>query len=282
MLGFVNFVLVVAVVQNADRVEIHEDARIEIVGGERALANMTGRGYGECSPKNPAGCLVCTPGQKGGRSIEGYTLTPVDFPGNTEYMLQLQSGQTIPVVLPAVPVNDRGMGVPKNAAGGNCFIFSTHQVGGGKGGGTPSQVPGQSPDLVAKYGNSPVLKPANIDAEGVEEALRREGAVFLGRTAEDFKSLGELEVQEGVRYYIVAVFILPHDDYHFWGLWNSGWFSTPSLISSNVMDRGSGYETTPVKHCPTEGVFMSLRKEGRTYSDKMGGFYLFPCKKEKC
>ena len=47
MLGFVNLVLVVAVVQNADRVEIHEDARIEIVRGERALANVTGRGYGK-------------------------------------------------------------------------------------------------------------------------------------------------------------------------------------------------------------------------------------------
>jgi len=225
--------------------------------GFRASADENATsGYPTC-PKG-GGCLQCP-----FREWRGYSLTPGQ--DENHYVFATKQGQKVPVVLPTQGYHGEG-------GSKNCFAYATHQL---------YQTPGESTALVAKYGgHSPVLRPHDVTWENFQEAMRREEAIFIGRTTLEMKNLKDLPVVEGRSYYIVAAFLTPNEEYHFWGLWNNGWYCVSSKISAVAMDMG--YFTKPEKQCPTGSMWMQMKNKNPKYSDKIGGFYLFPCRGDEC
>eukprot|EP00404_Azadinium_spinosum_P001878 CAMPEP_0180429000 /NCGR_PEP_ID=MMETSP1036_2-20121128/7129_1 /TAXON_ID=632150 /ORGANISM="Azadinium spinosum, Strain 3D9" /LENGTH=261 /DNA_ID=CAMNT_0022434659 /DNA_START=75 /DNA_END=858 /DNA_ORIENTATION=+ len=204
--------------------------------GENASATV---GYATCPGK---GCIACT------ATWLGYSLKSVD---ETHYIMQVKDGTKIPVVLPIQTFGGEG-------GSKNCFAYATHQL---------YQIPAGSAALVAQYGLSPVTRPADVSEETFEEAMRREEAIFLGRETKDLQNLKELAIVKDRSYYLVAVFLTPGDEYHFWGLWNNGWYCVSSKISAVAQDMG--YFSKPSKQCPTGSMWTQMQKKNAKYSNKM-------------
>jgi len=173
-------------------------------------------------------------------------------------------GQKIKIAMPQQKF--KGEGGSKN-----CFAYATHQS---------YQIPAQSPTLVEKYGDSPILRPHEVSNEGLHVAMDREEAIFIGRTSDIIKEelSKELPIVEGRSYYIVAVFVTPGEEYHFWGLWNNGWYCVSSKISAVAQDLG--YFSNPSKQCPMGSVFTLMKSKNPKYSPDLGGFWLFPCRSQ--
>lgn len=238
------------------------------VGADSMAANGT-VGINKCCKKcmNNAGCLECK------KKYLGYTLkqNAGDFTAsggkkNEQYVMKTKFGQKIKIALPSQKF--KGEGGSKN-----CFAYATHQN---------YQIPAQSDSLVKKYGNSPILKPHEVTNEGLHVAMQREEAIFIGRTSEMLKEelSKELPVKEGQSYYIVAVLVTPYEEYHFWGLWNNGWYCVSSKISAVAQDLG--YFSSQSKQCPMGSVFSLMKHKNPKYNPDLGGFWLFPCRTESC
>lgn len=176
---------------------------------------------------------------------------------------------------------------PLRAAGevgsANCFGFATHQYDPK----CPDPMPGMTKKKVGQKGkvagSSPLSKSQNINQKGMDEAMEKDGAIFLGRTADDFAALKdkELPIKKGQWYYIVMVVMQVGSEYHFWGLWNDGWRCTPSLISATVKSHLE-IKRTVNKLCPSSQSWNAVRmhESAIKYDDDKGGIYLYPCKGE--
>lgn len=206
------------------------------------------------------GCLICK------EKSFGYTLEPdPDVQDKVHYRLTISDGQQISLVLPKFSHFNNGAGKK------NCFAFATHQL---------YQTPAGSPTLVGEYGLSPVTAPADVTEENFMEAMRREEAIFLGRETSDLAQLKQLPVVEGRSYYLVAAFLTPREEYHFWGLWNNGWYCVSSKISAVPQDMGHFSEAKDL--CPTGSMWKLMKAKNVKYSKKLGGYFLFPCRGEEC
>jgi len=190
---------------------------------------------------------------------------------DTHYTLTLPGGQKVKVVMPQMNNKERGATGSKN-----CFALATHQKyqipgdGKAKGLGAPSWFTGESP----------VNMPGDINPDSLAEAMRLEEAVFLGREDEQLKEAKNVSgLVEGRSYYIVAVLYEPME-YHFWGLWNNGWYCTSAKVGK-ILELD--WFAKPEQQCMSRSIFTSMRK-GKSYSPDHGGFYLFPCRggEEKC
>merc|ERR1719408_1029880 len=122
--------------------------------------------------------------------------------------------------------------------------------------------------MVAKYGRSPVTRPHEVTEENFAEAMRREEAIFLGRETKDLQKLKALPTVKGRSYYIVAAFITPREEFHFWGLWNNGWYCVSSKISAVAQDMGAF--SKPSKQCPTGSMWTQMKNKNPKYNDKIG------------
>jgi len=212
-----------------------------------------------------AGCISCN------KKYLGYTLemNNGEIPSSEgdpeeQFVMTTAFGQKIKIAMPQQKF--KGEGGSKN-----CFAYATHQS---------YQIPAQSPTLVEKYGDSPILRPHEVSNEGLHVAMDREEAIFIGRTSDIIKEelSKELPIVEGRSYYIVAVFVTPGEEYHFWGLWNNGWYCVSSKISAVAQDLG--YFSNPSKQCPMGSVFTLMKSKNPKYSPDLGGFWLFPCRSQ--
>jgi len=224
---------------------------------ERGNSSLLGvnPNFNKCDKTDITGCIACD----GKRSIT-LTRNLHSKKPYSQYTLVAQDGGIARVKLPIMSSKERGF-----ASSRNCFAFATHQN---------YQVPGNHPTIVAARGNSPVHEVNEISAATLEQAMELEGAIWLGRNSDHFKQLelGQKVVTETV-YYLVAALVTP-EEYHFWGLWNNGWYSVTSKTSGIPKDVGT-YQNVGLR-CPGHELFTEFWKEGY-YSDQ-GGFYLFPCR----
>lgn len=202
----------------------------------------------------------------------------------SHYQLTLKKGQVINITMPKIVQTSGEEHCPPGkgecylwgkATGEvsrrNCFGFSTHNDYG-----IPAGGPG-------RRGKSPVNMPSDSSAANVAKAMKIEGAIFLGHDNIKEK-LPEKEIDHNKRYYIVAVYIQPGQEYHFHGLFANGWFWTSSKISGNVFNYYAQKEYPNLEEqCPSGSMFKKM-KASKGYSDTLGGFYLFPCneKIERC
>jgi len=237
--------------------------------GAHTVAANGSAGTKKCCAKcmQNAGCLECK------KTYLGYTLelNGGTLPAGTgdpleQFVMTTKKGQKIKIALPQQKF--KGEGGSKN-----CFAYATRQS---------YQIPAQSPSLVAKYGDSPILKPHEVSDEGLHVAMEREEAIFIGRTSGMLKDTlsKKLPLVDGRSYYIVAVFVTPGEEYHFWGLWNNGWYCVSSKISAVAQDLG--YFSDNSKQCPMGSVFTMMKAKNPKYNPDMGGFWLFPCRTESC
>eukprot|EP00929_Paragymnodinium_shiwhaense_P043693 TRINITY_DN22449_c0_g1_i2.p1 TRINITY_DN22449_c0_g1~~TRINITY_DN22449_c0_g1_i2.p1 ORF type:complete len:251 (+),score=38.29 TRINITY_DN22449_c0_g1_i2:74-826(+) len=202
------------------------------VASKEADSNSTYSGYPSCPGK---GCIECT------AKWLGYTLTEA---GDTNhYLLTTQAGQQVPIVLPTQTF--KGEGGSKN-----CFAYATHQK---------YQTPASSEWHIEKYGESPVYWPGKITWKSFQRAMKRERAIYLGRTTKELQEMKDLPVDEGTSYLIIAAFITPREEYHFWGLWNHGWYCVSSKISS--LPQNMGYFKNPSKQCMTGSMWTQMRNK---------------------
>jgi len=187
-----------------------------------------------------------------------YTLKRIKDSPN-QYVFEDQYGGQALVNLPT-------MKRTKAKAGGrNCFAFATRQ---------DYMTPGDHPALVKKHGNSPVHVPSDINEKNFQAAMKLEGAIFLGRNDDQMKKVSIADkVVEGRVYYLVVALITPGDEFHFWGLWNTGWYSVSSLISAVIEPIGN-----VAHHCPSGKIFTTVRAKNVHYNRDKGGFFLFPCR----
>lgn len=220
--------------------------------------------------------IECYPGKQPSRVYytPTYRLTKVgdgdEYYEGSHYRLILKSGQQVEISMPKI-VRSPGEGryTLKQATGEvserNCFGFATHSSYG-----IPAGGPGNR-------GKSPLNMPSDSTPENVAKAMELEGAIYLGRTNIVEKLLED--VNPAQRYYIVAVYIQQKKEYHFHALFANGWHWTSSKISGEVFSAGMNNDAIQ-KQCPGGSIF-KLMKASKSYSDSLGGFYLYPCK-EKC
>jgi len=196
----------------------------------------------------------------------------------SHYQLTLKSGQQIKILMPKIAQDSDeancGTGIGKcylwsQATGEvnkrNCFAFATHNG---------YQIPAGGP---GREGKSPLNMPAYSSAANVAKAMKIEGAIYLGHNL-IVDQVNQTELRPDARYYIVAVYIQPGQEYHFHGLFANGWFWTSSKISGNVFKYEAQTEYPHLEEqCPSGSMFKKM-KANPSYSDKLGGFYLFPCR----
>jgi len=246
------------------RAVVDDAAAVDASLAEDAEASLARQrmGYDQCPG---SGCLKC-PVQSIGRFARNWKLEPQKLNNRKQekYTLTVypkEGGeQEIPVRLPLWnPLSGEG-------GRGNCFAFATHR---------DYQTPAGTAAHEEYFGSqSPILRPHEVTPENFDEAMRREGAIFLGRDGDDFLEVGTLDTVPGRQYYIVAVFLTPGEEYHFWGLWNNGWYMVSSKISATVADLG--YVSKPENLCPRSGIWAQMRAKNMKYNQKLGGIYLFP------
>jgi hypothetical protein len=215
-----------------------------------------------------AGCLICKKMASLGYNLQlnNGELHASGGDSNEQFVMTTASKQKIKIAMPTQKFNGEG-------GSKNCFAYATHQR---------YQIPAQSPTLVEKYGDSPILRPHEVSNEGLHVAMDREEAIYIGRTSNSIKKelSKDLPVKEGQSYYIVAVFVTPGEEYHFWGLWNNGWYCVSSKISAVAQDLG--YFSKPSKQCPMGSIFTLMKSKNPKYNPDLGGFWLFPCRTESC
>jgi len=217
--------------------------------------------------KDLRGCVNCDTMDRYGYTLFRRTDDPVKNK-TSRYILTAKGGGTAQVRLPAISSDEA-----KKAAGRNCFGFATHQA---------YTAPGDLPSLVSEHGNSPVHNVNDVNADNFRAAMELEGAIWLGRDDAQLQSMALTgKVKADTEYYLVAA-ILKGGEYHFWGLWNNGWYATPSLTSAKVDDLGelptTGYHGAS-RNCPSWHIFEKFLTKGSNFWHDQGGFYLFPLRK---
>lgn len=206
------------------------------------------------------------------------TETDKSYKGS-HYQLTLKSGQHIKITMPKI-VQESGPSYCGTSKGKcylwgqatgevskrNCFAFATHN-----GYGIPAGGPGRE-------GTSPVNMPSDSSQANVAAALSIEKAIYLGHDIVDQVPADQLDPDK--RYYIVAVYIQPGEEYHFQGLFANGWFWTTSKISGKVINYEPQKEFPNLEEqCPSGSMYKKMLSN-KGYSAKLGGFYLFPCRRE--
>lgn len=269
MVVFAIIFLLSPVPSRAARYEILDDADI-YANGTLSFTPGDATNSNKCRKGDESGCLQCdatiAPSKrKVDFSTYGYTLTR-DAGSWTKYTLSAQDGGTAHLNLPILnSLQAAGEGSERN-----CFAMATHQA---------YLTPGEHGAIVKIHGNSPVHMPSDVTDANLKRALELEEAIFLGRTDEELKHMTlKGKVEDGRVYYVVAVLLEPGSEYHFWGLWNNGWYCVASQISPLLVDLGHQSHVSDL--CPRAAVFTQLVKKGTKYNGKMGGFYLFPCRGE--
>lgn len=193
----------------------------------------------------------------------GFSLHRADWDSpRWQYELTLPSKQKIPVILRRfAKIGHDEDGFRFNVGSGNCFAFATHQK---------RQTPGSGGGK-----KSPVDRPYDVNQRTFLKAMKMEGAIFLGRDLSQIKVPFE-SVDPSKKYYFVAG-LLKWEEYHFWGLFDNGWWNKPSKVGKVY-----GANIKLENSCPTTSMFnrLTMTHGGpKKYRQKEGGYFLFPCKK---
>jgi hypothetical protein len=175
---------------------------------------------------------------------------------STLYMLTLSNGQKAKVKLrkfTGKEGKDRS-GKPFYLSG-NCFAFASHQR---------RNIPGSN----KRNQKSPVTFPYMVNKKNFMKSMQMENAVYLGQDLS--RVPGTLKVDPNKTYYLVAAF-LKREEYHFWGMFESGWWNKPSKV-------GMVYGEKDL-FCPSKSTLTLLNKRSLGQPYRNVGYFLFPAKK---
>ena len=172
----------------------------------------------------------------------------------SKYELKLQNKQTANIILRNFNGKEgNDANGKKFYLSGNCFSFATNQE---------RNIPASN----ISDEKSPVSFPYMVNRTNLLKSMEMEQAIFLGKDLSKIKT--NLNINSKKDYYLVAVF-LKREEYHFWGLFQSGWWNKPSQVG--MISKGD--ENI---FCPTSSSLRILNKNshGRPYTDV--GYFLFP------
>jgi len=267
---------------------VRGEVSLDDVASSKAFAEKDAKGLGPFIERKIIRCFPWTKQEKPDKVYfyPNYRLEHV----NTEtensyrgshYQLTLKGGQQIKITMPKIAQDSslESCGTGKGScylwgqATGevskrNCFGFATHNA---------YNIPAGGP---GREGTSPLNMPQLASAVNIVQAMKTEQAIYLGH--EDVKEqVPQNELGPNTRYYIIAVYIQPGQEYHFQGLFANGWFWTSSKISGNVFNYEPQTEFPHLEEqCPS-GAMWRRMKSNPGYNGKLGGFYLYPCR-NKC
>ena len=137
---------------------------------------------------------------------------------------------------------------------GNCFAFASHQR---------RNIPGSNFRRI----KSPVTFPYMVNKKNFMKSMEMEKAVFLGPDLSKVRK--KINIDSDKTYYLVAAF-LKREEYHFWGMFESGWWNKPSKV-------GMVYGEKDL-FCPSKSTLTLLNKRSLGSPYRNVGYFLFPAK----
>jgi len=138
---------------------------------------------------------------------------------------------------------------------GNCFAFATHQR---------RNIPGTKNKRI----KSPVNFPYMVNKNSFMKSMNMEDAVFLGQDLAKVRK--KLNIDQNQEYYLIAAY-LKREEYHFWGMFQTGWWNKPSKV-------GMVYGEEDI-FCPTYSALILMNKRSLGSPYRNVGYFLFPVKK---
>ena len=107
-----------------------------------------------------------------------------------------------------------------------------------------------------------------VNKKNFMKSMEMENAIFLGQDLSKIRK--KVNIDQKQEYYLIAAF-LKREEYHFWGMFKTGWWNKPSKV-------GMVYGEEEL-FCPTYSTLILLNKRSLGSPYRNVGYFLFPVKK---